>query len=112
MDKKKEKKDQRTIESKRGRWLCPETAWTRLPRLPSLGPGSRADVVKHNGSALGHVARKWGELTFNPRPDTTGYTKKTAQTTANELGSHPRRLSPGSEEHLFIQPSSLPSLLG
>lgn len=81
-------------------------------RCSSFGPGSRADVVKHNGSALGRRPRKWGELTFNPRPDASGYTKKTAQTTANELGSHPPRLSPASEEHLLLQLSSFPSLLG
>lgn len=103
MDKREQNKDQRTIESKRRRSLCPETAGRVSSRCSSFGPGSPADVVEHNGSALGCIPRKWGELTLNPEIDAIGYTKKTAQTSANELGSRPPRLSPGSEEHLFIR---------
>lgn len=45
-------------------------------RRSSLGPGSLADAIKQNGSALGRTLRKWGESTFNPPPRATGCAKK------------------------------------
>lgn len=103
MDNREESKDQRTIKSKKDDRSAQRRAFPVFSRRSSFGPGLRADVVKHNGSALGRILRKWGELTFNPWPNASSYTKKTAQTTTNEMGSRPRRLSPGSGEHLLIQ---------